>query len=188
MEDETGNIISIVVQRCLSMFAHFNRYGMSKSFRYIAVAVMSAMALQVLAGPPPHRVGGGYRGVGYYGHPVAHYGWRGGYWGPRVGIYVGPGVGYWGPWGYGWGFGYGMPFGYPYPAGYPLGSVPLVIDATPIPQTYIQKDPGAEAAIEPPQPTTNWYYCTQPAGYFPYVRNCSQPWITVTPPSPATPK
>ena len=29
-----------------------------------------------------------------------------------------------------------------------------------------------------------WYYCTQPAGYFPYVKACSQAWLKVVPQAP----
>jgi hypothetical protein len=35
----------------------------------------------------------------------------------------------------------------------------------------------------PPVVTTYWYYCTDPAGYFPYVQTCSRPWIPVLPQS-----
>jgi hypothetical protein len=31
-----------------------------------------------------------------------------------------------------------------------------------------------------------WYYCTDPAGYFPYVESCSRAWIPVIP-QPVTP-
>lgn len=160
---------------------------MKKLSLCIAASLLLLAAIQAAAAPP--RYAGGYRGGGYHGHPVAHHqGWRGAYWGPRVGVYVGPGLGYRGPWAYGWGpgFGFPYPYAYPYAAGYPVASVPLVIDATPVTQTYVQQQPVAEAAIQPAAPVTNfWFYCTQPAGYFPYVQSCTQPWITVSPPNPA---
>jgi hypothetical protein len=28
-----------------------------------------------------------------------------------------------------------------------------------------------------------WYYCTEPAGYFPYVQSCNKAWIPVVPQS-----
>lgn len=37
------------------------------------------------------------------------------------------------------------------------------------------------AAMPPAPPTTVWYYCRNPAGYFPYVQNCNQAWVPVTP-------
>jgi hypothetical protein len=34
----------------------------------------------------------------------------------------------------------------------------------------------------PPAPTpTYWYYCTNPAGYYPYVPQCPGGWMTVVP-------
>jgi hypothetical protein len=158
---------------------------MKKSILYATLTAVLVMATQASAGPPPYRRSSAYFSVGYFGYPVAHYGWPGSYWGPRIGVYVGPGMGYWNPWAYGWGPGYGFPYTYPYPAGYPLASFPVVINATPITQTYIQKEPAAEAAMQPAQSGNYWYYCTQPAGYFPYVQSCSQPWISVTPQTPA---
>ena len=31
------------------------------------------------------------------------------------------------------------------------------------------------------QPTQYWYYCDNPAGYYPYVPSCPTPWRPVTP-------
>jgi len=42
---------------------------------------------------------------------------------------------------------------------------------------------GFVAQAPAPTPPTLWYYCTEPAGYFPYVQNCNRAWITVTPQS-----
>jgi hypothetical protein len=42
----------------------------------------------------------------------------------------------------------------------------------------------------PPAPApaaTYWYYCTNPAGYFPYVQNCNKAWIPVVPQSAPPP-
>jgi hypothetical protein len=49
--------------------------------------------------------------------------------------------------------------------------------------TYVQQ---AQAEVAPPppptrQPTSYWYYCTEPAGYFPYVQQCTRPWVAVLP-------
>jgi hypothetical protein len=51
------------------------------------------------------------------------------------------------------------------------------------PTVYVE--PRQEAAA----PATHyWYYCTDPAGYYPYVQNCSKAWMTVVPPrTPAGP-
>jgi hypothetical protein len=43
--------------------------------------------------------------------------------------------------------------------------------------------------VEPEQPEDNyWYYCRDPEGFYPYVRNCADGWMKVvpdaTPPNP----
>ncbi|NJD34379.1 MAG: hypothetical protein FIA96_06025 [Betaproteobacteria bacterium] len=150
-----------------------------------------AMAMEASAAPPSRGGGGAYRGHsssgGYHGHPAWRSGRHGGHWGPSVGIYYGAGFGYWGPWNYGWGLGYAVPYpypyAYPYSTAYPLAYAPVVINSTPIEQTYIQRDPVPEAAVQAAPTVNYWYYCTQPAGYFPYVQNCNQAWIKVVPPN-----
>lgn len=162
---------------------------MKKTLFSMALTAVLVMAMQASAAPPP-RGGGAYRGHppagGYYGHPAGRHGWYGGYRTPRVGVYYGSGFGYWGAWSYGWGLGYGVPYpyAYPYAAGYPFAYAPVVINAAPVTQTYIQQEPVAEAVIQPAPTVNYWYYCTQPAGYFPYVQNCEQPWVKVIPQSP----
>lgn len=165
---------------------------MKKTLLGMAATAMLVTALQAAAAPPRHGSVGAYRGAplarSYHGHPVARPGWYGGYRGPRVGVYYGPGFGYWGAFNYGWGFGYGLPYAYgvpyPYGAGYPFAYAPVMINATPVAQTYIQQEPSAEAVVQTAPTANYWYYCTQPAGYFPYVQNCSQPWIKVIPQNP----
>ena len=107
-------------------------------------------------------------------------------WGPRPG---------WGPragWGYGWG-GYGWGprlwwgpawYGYPaypytyYPYAYPAYPPSVVVQ--PNPQTYIQQAPPVAAQ---PQSPNYWYYCADAKGYYPYVRECPEGWMTVVPPA-----
>lgn len=164
---------------------------MKNNFSTLASTVLLVMTMQATAAPPPRHWGGGYRAPhaavsGYRGHPVGHYNWNGGYRGPRVGIYYGTGFGYWSAWNYGWVSGYAVPYphGYPFAFGFPVTYAPVVITSAPITQTYIQQEPAVEAGT-PTAPTVNyWYYCTQPAGYFPYVQNCNQAWMKVIPPSP----
>ena len=161
---------------------------MKKALFSMAAAALLVMAMQASAAPPPRGGGGGYRasppaGGGHYGHSARHHGWHGGYRGPSIGVYYGPGFGYWGAWNYGWGLGYGAPYpyAYPYVAGYPFAYAPVVINSTPVAQTYIQQEPVAEAVMQPAPTVNYWYYCTQPAGYFPYVQNCNQAWMKVIP-------
>lgn len=117
--------------------------------------------------PPVH---GGYGGFGSYRHvpPAPYLGdhWREGHWHHGDHGHYG---GWWWVVGPSW-FWYASPV-YPYPDAY----VP--------PEVVIAMPPG-------PPPTQYWYWCEQPAGYYPYVTQCNAPWkaVTVTPaPSPAPP-
>jgi hypothetical protein len=174
--------------------------------RIFAVTVL--LVASAISGPnsqaaPPPGGGGGYAGPGNgHGGGAHHVGgpYRAGY---------GPGYGYGGwrygyPWygyGYGWGLGlgygtgwalsvaspwywgapvyaYGVPAYYPY--GYLAAAYPgLVVNEE---LSYVQQ-PQPEAAAPGPARagTTFWYYCTQPAGYYPYVQQCSRPWVAVQP-------
>jgi hypothetical protein len=78
-----------------------------------------------------------------------------------VGVYLG------GPlyWSGGWPYGYGYPYAYPY-------SYPVYVPTDP--SIYIEK-------TVPVAPTGYWYYCPEPNGYYPYIRQCSRAWITVVP-------
>jgi hypothetical protein len=38
--------------------------------------------------------------------------------------------------------------------------------------------PQAQAA---PAASSFWYYCVEPAGYYPYVKNCNKAWMQVVP-------
>ena len=135
-------------------------------------------------GGPPGAVarpgyGGPYVGVrpGYGGYPGYGYaGWRGGYWGPRVGVYYGgPGY-YWGAWPGAWGWGaWAASYAYPY------NVAPIVINSTPQTQLFTQQEPAANAAPQVVPEVSYWYYCIRPAGYFPYVKDCSEPWLKVVP-------
>lgn len=57
-------------------------------------------------------------------------------------------------------------------------SNPVFVSA---PTVFVEGPQPADPAVVPP---VLWYYCTNPAGYFPYVQNCSEPWVKVVPPAP----
>jgi len=68
---------------------------------------------------------------------------------------------------------------YPYPYYYPpyyrhhYFYPPTIIVPTPAP-TYIQQP------LAPLQyPANYWYYCNNPKGYYPYIRQCLSPWQQV---------
>ena len=87
-----------------------------------------------------------------------------------MGVYVG-GPGYWGGWPYGWGASYAVPYAVPY-------VVPTAVPYS-VPQVVVQQPVVTEAPA-----ASYWYYCTQPAGYYPYVQHCGQPWMRVLPQVP----
>lgn len=99
--------------------------------------------------------------------------------------------------GYGWGghhhssaslgFYYGDPFFWgpyydPFPPPYYYAPRTVIIEQEP--PVYIQRAPTSG-----PTPTV-WYYCPEPAGYYPHVPTCSRAWVPVDPstlPPPPTP-
>lgn len=111
-------------------------------------------------------------------------------------IWAGRGYGYDGGHyggGYGGGYGYGgrstysfylnAPI-YPYyPNRYPYYP-PTVITIPVTPPVYIQQPP-------PPQqqfPAGYWYYCNNPEGYYPYIKECPLGWQQVNPIPPPAPR
>jgi hypothetical protein len=55
------------------------------------------------------------------------------------------------------------------------------------PPVIIQQQPPVY--VQPEQQEENyWYYCPDPQGYYPYIRNCESGWMKVvpdaTPPNP----
>lgn len=107
----------------------------------------------------------------YYGHyyvgprVVVTSGWHGGYWSRG---WHGSRYGWWWVVGPGWYY-YDTPI-YPYPA---------TINTTVV----------AQAPVTGPAPAQSWYWCANPAGYYPYVSECPAGWTSVpaTPPAPPEP-
>lgn len=92
---------------------------------------------------------------------------HGHYHGARVGIYVGPAWGWYDPW--------------------PRYYYPPVIVAPAAPPTYIEQAPPVEVQPAMPQsqePAGYWYYCAQPDGYYPYIKQCPGGWQRVAPQPP----
>ena len=78
------------------------------------------------------------------------------------------------------------PFFYPYRP-YAYSPPPVIIEQRD-PPVYIQRQPAAPPASAPaPGLASAWYYCQNPAGYYPYVQSCSQPWVSVDPRSVSPP-
>jgi len=70
-----------------------------------------------------------------------------GFWGPRV--FLGPPA-FW----------------------YPYTPPPVIVEATPAPQLYVEPPPAAPPYL---------YYCESPRGYYPSVPQCPGGWLQVVP-------
>lgn len=70
---------------------------------------------------------------------------------------------------YGFG-GYGYPY---YP---PVYAYPPAVVVPSTPPVYIQQE------TQPiPAQTNYWYYCKNPDGYYPYIKDCPAGWLPVSP-------
>jgi hypothetical protein len=168
-------------------------------FAFVAGAIGSTVearplpAAVVVAAPGWNHGGGRWVGGPYrpWGGPWRGYrGWGYGY--PGYGYGLGLGVGY----GAGWALAAGSPWYwgappvvYAAPAVVSYGVVVRPAPALEMPEdlTYVEQ-PQARTAQPESAPasrprTGSWYYCTEPAGYHPYVAQCSRPWIAVNPSS-----
>lgn len=88
---------------------------------------------------------------------------------PRVGVYIG------GPVWWGYPYYYPSPFWYPPPVAYYPPPAP------PAPTTYIEQAPGSSAPQASAQAANFWYFCRDPEGYYPYVKECKSAWEPVAP-------
>ena len=77
---------------------------------------------------------------------------------------------------------YYPPYYYPYPPMVAMPAYPNVVAVQPSPQVYIEK--GGETSGQPAPSSNYWYYCPNPQGYYPYVKECQTGWMTVLPQSP----
>ncbi len=122
---------------------------------YLAVALIAILTSNSLWAHNSHSHSYYSIGLDYYGS----------------GFYGGYGYGGYGFGRYGWG-------GYGYPFYYPLYYYPPTVIMPTKPPVYIQQ-------AQPVQPQTSyWYYCQDPDGYYPYVRNCPGGWLQVAPQPP----
>lgn len=113
---------------------------------------------------------------GYHG---GHYGHRGNYYGHG---------GYHGRSGFRFYFNAPFyPFYYPhsyYPYSYqPFYYPPAVVTIPETPPVYIQQPVPADQQY----PAGYWYYCTNPGGYYPNIKECPEGWLQVKP-IPSTPR
>ena len=162
----------------------------------LATAALLALGIPRTADARPagYYSGGGYGGAGW---GVARYrpGWGGAYYRPGWGAWGGYRTPYYGYYGYGLAAGaalgwslagpwwparaWGAPW-YGNPAAYyPYAAV--TVPAPLVEQVYLQQPQVIADEPAHQRGPGHWYYCTAPAGYYPYVNTCSRPWIAVTP-------
>ena len=114
--------------------------------------------------------------AGASGVAMADHGHGGGHGHVGVGIVIDP---FWfgGPW-------YPRPYYYPpyYPS--PYYYPPAVMPAPAAPPVYVERSDVAPPA---PQASASWYYCANPQGYYPYVKECPGGWQAVAPQPPSAP-
>jgi hypothetical protein len=79
---------------------------------------------------------------------------------------------------YGFGYGYGFG-GYPYYSSFGYSYYPqqTVVSVPTAPPIYIQQQ---APAITEKYPAGYWYYCRNPDGYYPYVKECPNGWQQVS--------
>ena len=73
---------------------------------------------------------------------------------------------------------YTRPYYYPYFPYYPYYS-PQIYTVPVEPPVYIERGVPAQ-----PLPSGYWYYCSDPEGYYPYVKECPSGWLQVNPAPP----
>lgn len=125
--------------------------------KHWAAAVMF-LAAALASGMASAHGRGHWHGHGH-GHGHGH---------ARVGIHVG--IPFSGP--------YYYPYGY-YPRYYYPAAPVVVVPASP--PVYIEQGQQLSSA----QPSGYWYYCQNPQGYYPTVRECPGGWQQVAPQAPA---
>lgn len=127
-----------------------------KRYVCISLTVIAVLLVSAMPGQAERFRGGGRGGPG---------------WGPVLGL--GLGLGLWE---------LSRPYySYPY---YSYYDVPPVVIQQQAPDVYVQ--PAPQFAPAPPVPEPNyWYYCQDPQGYYPYVKQCPKGWMKVVPTPPA---
>lgn len=135
--------------------------------RWLALPLLALSLAAFADGHGGH--GGGGHGHGGYGH-----GGHGGHFRGSIGFYYNDPF-WWGPRPYYDPFFY-RPYVYEPPT--------VIVERSP--PVYVQRQPAVPAPA--PAAANSWYYCPNPAGYYPYVQNCSQPWVPVDPQSVSPPR
>ena len=118
------------------------------------MALVGGLLALTLGASPALAGGGRHGGHGGFHGPRGHF--HGRFFGPR--FFVGPRF-------YPF-YGYAYPYYYP-----PYYYAPPPVVVTPPPTEYVERPPEAGY----------WYYCHDPAGYYPTVSSCQGGWTQVAP-------
>jgi hypothetical protein len=134
----------------------FSRWVAMKLIKSAFASMMLLATATVYAVPAQHQ-GHMHAVVRHSGHGWGYHGYGGVYFGA------------WWPWYYSpWYVGYAYPYA-------------VAVDASP-PVEYVQINPATSTAGTPaasaPTPAV-WYYCKNPGGYYPYVKDCPAGWQEV---------
>lgn len=143
----------------------------------VSLSCLVILLISASLNTPALARGYGHRGSDYYGG--GNYGdgqYGGGYYGGGSG---GNGFGYYGP-SYGYGQGY---YGGYYPPYYG-GGYPSTVPMPSTPPLYIQENQQPSAQNFQ---AGYWYYCDNPAGYYPKIRQCNNDWQQIAPSPPPLP-
>jgi len=137
-----------------------------KTIKSIFLALLLMGPISAVVARADHGHGGGWHGGGWHG-------------GVGVGLGVGIGLGaLMSPWLYPYSY-YPYPY-YPY-GYYPYAYAPAAVAPPAAPSAYVEQGspPPMQAAPQAPQPSSDWFYCRKPEGYYPYVRECADGWQRV---------
>jgi len=124
--------------------------------------------------------GGGYRGSSYgsgQGYRPGYYRGSGGdhgWYGPSVGIYLGA------PWYWGLGGMSSYP-DYANAGGYGTGYVEYPVVDVGAYQSYAPLAAPPTYVAQAPASSNYWYYCADPAGYYPQIQQCNNAWMPIAP-------
>lgn len=127
---------------------------MLKSKLFYAVLTISALAVSfnAIGGPHHHHHGGRHYGGYYRGHPS-------------------------------FGFYFGLPLYprsyYPYSPYYYPYYPPEIVTVPVEPPVYIERERSVPQTQQLPE--GYWYYCSNPEGYYPYIKECPGGWRQVDP-------
>ncbi len=128
---------------------------------------VTCMLLSLTFGATFSAAAEGWRHGGHHGggHFNGGYGHHRGHSSSNFGFYFGDPF-LWGP----------SPFYRSYGPDYYRAPQTVIIEREP--PVYIQRQPLPQQQA---QAATLWYYCPNPAGYYPQIPNCSEQWVPVDP-------